>query len=224
MYLRKTSHLGLSVPCACLPVNTFVSITGRNWSIQNGERGRSNWVWCIYCTHTHTLHTHSEHAGHADKYTRTLLSKKKPSNTEDCLYKERNGSFICERALFSPEERCLWLTKTDTQPERTQGERPSLADLIHTSCRSESSNISLVVLDKESPGPPDSCTPPLYHTHQTAPWTFYIIQPSHPLYLSTEKSPGDLPHLKYDLFSDIKQCMREEKWNICSCPKLSGVE
>ena len=43
----------------------------------------------------------------------------------------------------------LWLNKTDTQPERTRGERPAEPDLIHTSCRSESSNISLVVLDNE---------------------------------------------------------------------------
>ena len=40
--------------------------------------------------------------------------------------------------------------KTDTQPERTQGEDPSKPDLIHTSCRSESSNKSLVVLDKDT--------------------------------------------------------------------------
>jgi hypothetical protein len=39
----------------------------------------------------------------------------------------------------------LWLSTTDTQPER-----PARPDLIHTSCRSESSNISLVVLDNFS--------------------------------------------------------------------------
>ena len=44
----------------------------------------------------------------------------------------------------------LWLTKMDTQPERTlRWATHRRQELIHTSCRSESSNISLVVLDKE---------------------------------------------------------------------------
>ena len=53
-----------------------------------------------------------------------------------------------ERALFNPEERSLSRTTADAQPERTQGERTCSAELVHTSCRSESSKISLVVLDK----------------------------------------------------------------------------
>ena len=43
----------------------------------------------------------------------------------------------------------MWLTNTDTQPEQTQRWATCKPDLIHTSCRSESSNISLVVLDKD---------------------------------------------------------------------------
>ena len=44
----------------------------------------------------------------------------------------------------------LWLTKMDTQPERTlRWATHRRQELIHTSCRSESSNISLVVLDKD---------------------------------------------------------------------------
>ena len=53
-----------------------------------------------------------------------------------------------ERALFNPEERSLSRTTADAQPERTQGERPCSAELVHTYCKSESSKISLVVLDK----------------------------------------------------------------------------
>ena len=40
---------------------------------------------------------------------------------------ECKGIQIVQRALFSPEERSLCLTLTDTQPERTQAERPILA-------------------------------------------------------------------------------------------------
>ena len=47
----------------------------------------------------------------------------------------------------------LWLTKMDTQPERTlRWATHRRQELIHTSCRSESSNISLVVLDKDPIG------------------------------------------------------------------------
>ena len=45
------------------------------------------------------------------------------------------ADFFFEWAFFSPEQRRLWLT--------------SEPDSIHTSCRSESSNKSLVVLDKD---------------------------------------------------------------------------
>ena len=48
----------------------------------------------------------------------------------------------------------LWLTKMDTQPERTlRWATHRRQELIHTSCRSESSNISLVVLDKDPISP-----------------------------------------------------------------------
>ena len=44
----------------------------------------------------------------------------------------------------------LWLTKMDAQPERTlMWATHCRQELIHTSCRSESSNISLVILDKD---------------------------------------------------------------------------
>ena len=44
----------------------------------------------------------------------------------------------------------LWLTKMDTQAERTLSRATHRRqELIHTSCRSESSNISLVVLDND---------------------------------------------------------------------------
>ena len=43
---------------------------------------------------------------------------------------------------------CDWTRQTLNLSE-LNGERPAKPDLIHTSCRSESSNISLVVLDKD---------------------------------------------------------------------------
>ena len=56
-----------------------------------------------------------------------------------------------KRLSLALHKQGLWLTKTDTQPERTQRwATMSKPELIHTSCRSESSNNSLVVLDKES--------------------------------------------------------------------------
>ena len=59
-------------------------------------------------------------------------------------------------AFVSPSEKgCLWLTEKDTQPERTQGERPILPVVdTHTSCGSESSTISLVNLDSLVTGEP----------------------------------------------------------------------
>ena len=44
---------------------------------------------------------------------------------------------------------CDWLRQT-LNPSELKVSDPSMPELIHTSCRSESSNISLVVLDKES--------------------------------------------------------------------------
>ena len=43
----------------------------------------------------------------------------------------------------------LWLTWQTLNLSELKGERPAKTDLIHTSCRSESSNISLVVLDND---------------------------------------------------------------------------
>ena len=52
-------------------------------------------------------------------------------------------------SLVLNKEVCDWTRQTLNLSELI-GERPAKPDLIHTSCRSESSNISLVVLDKLS--------------------------------------------------------------------------
>ena len=52
-------------------------------------------------------------------------------------------------SLVLNKEVCDWQRQTLNLSE-LKGERPAKPDLIHTSCRSESSNISLVVLDKDS--------------------------------------------------------------------------
>ena len=67
----------------------------------------------------------------------------------------------------------LWLTKMDTQPERTlRWATHRRQELIHTSCRSESSNISLVVLDKEQMGVHSLSTfsTPPEHSNKTMKW------------------------------------------------------
>ena len=51
-------------------------------------------------------------------------------------------------SLVPNKEVCDWQRQTLNLSE-LKGERPAKPDLIHTSCRSESSNISLVVLDKD---------------------------------------------------------------------------
>ena len=51
-------------------------------------------------------------------------------------------------SLVLNKEVCDWTRQTLNLSE-LKGERPAKPDLIHTSCRSESSNISLVVLDKD---------------------------------------------------------------------------
>jgi len=71
----------------------------------------------------------------------------KPAGKTPVHSTELKTNLSIEWALFNPEERSLSQTTADAQPERTQGERPCPVGLVHTSCRSESSNFSLVVLD-----------------------------------------------------------------------------
>ena len=51
-------------------------------------------------------------------------------------------------SLVLNKEGCDWQRQT-LNLSQLKGERPAKPDLIHTSSRSESSNISLVVLDKD---------------------------------------------------------------------------
>ena len=61
-----------------------------------------------------------------------------------CLFQRFSGL-----SLVLNKEVCDWQRQTLNLSE-LKGERPAKPDLIHTSCRSESSNISLVVLDKDT--------------------------------------------------------------------------
>ena len=117
----------------------------------------------------------------------------------------------------------LWLTKMDTQPERTlRWATHRRQELIHTSCRSESSNISLVVLDKEQMGVHSLSTfsTPPEHSNKTMKWQInghhkFQILPRHincKTYLETIKC---LPQV-------IWVAPISEKWLVwCLPPRVS---
>ena len=117
----------------------------------------------------------------------------------------------------------LWLTKMDTQPERTlRWATHRRQELIHTSCRSESSNISLVVLDKEQMGVHSLSTfsTPPEHSNKTMKWQInghhkFQILPRHincKTYLETLKC---LPQV-------IWVAPISEKWLVwCLPPRVS---
>ena len=79
----------------------------------------------------------------------------RPQTQRKSMYIWYSSSIYCcfsGLSLVLNKADCDW-TRQTLNPSELIGERPAKPELIHTSCRSESSNISLVVLDKATACP-----------------------------------------------------------------------
>jgi len=92
----------------------------------------------------YSIFTRETSAGHFHNYITVRMKTLSRTYRAYIWIRFKCCMLMFKRAFFSPEEIVIWLRQT------LNTSNPSEPELIHTSCRSESSNLSLVVRQSSS--------------------------------------------------------------------------